>query len=238
MRILKKIITLTLSLAIIMSTALPVYASKGESILPKTLISYQNLDYSSASLNKSKTILYLGKQTKLKMSVKPQNAYVDYYVWSSSNSSVAGVSNTSSKIATVTGYKTGKAVITCRAYNEDGDWVSASCTIQVTLKPSDQKLVNNIKKNKIKFSKVTTLKYSANIVVKKDKKLKGVDYQLGFRPRGRNSWDTVGYTSEKIHLKYLFSNTKYQLRIRAYKYVGDKYYYGPWSTIRTIKTKK
>lgn len=85
----------------------------------------QKINVTKVTLNNSSKTLYEGTSFNLKATVSPSNATDKTVYWTTSNKSVATVSN-----GTVKGIKSGTAVITARAGNK-----TASCTVTVTKKP-------------------------------------------------------------------------------------------------------
>lgn len=83
-----------------------------------------NVNVSSVSLNLSSYSMYVGDSFKLSASVWPSNATNKTVYWTSSDSSIASVSD-----GKVTAKNSGTVVITARAENK-----TASCTIQVNKK--------------------------------------------------------------------------------------------------------
>ncbi|MBR6158795.1 MAG: Ig-like domain-containing protein, partial [Lachnospiraceae bacterium] len=82
-----------------------------------------------AKLDKKKVSLKDGTTLKLKATVKPANATYKVVKWSSSDESIATVSDE----GIVTAHKPGKTKITARPYNKDGK--KATCTVTVVAVP-------------------------------------------------------------------------------------------------------
>ena len=101
---------------------------------------------------------------------------------------------------------------------------------------SDEKCVNaTIKRAKIKKIK----KKASNKISIKLKVLKGVNgYQIKISTSKKFKKAKVkNYKKAKFTIKKLKANKKYFIRVRAYKVVNGKVYYGKWSK-RKVKFKK
>ena len=61
-------------------------------------------------------------------------------------------------------------------------------------------------------------------------------YQIAYR-LGSGKWKTKTATAKGITIKKLKSNKKYQVRVRAFKKVGGKAYYGAWSATKKVMIK-
>ena len=64
----------------------------------------------------------------------------------------------------------------------------------------------------------------------------GVKYQLAIAKKG-SAYKNYTVTGTSKTIKKLTSKKNYQIKIRAYKKVGTKTYYGGWSKIKTVKVK-
>lgn len=74
------------------------------------------------------------------------------------------------------------------------------------------------------------------VTVKWSKVTGGVKYQLAIAKKGgKHKNYTVSGTSKTI--KKLTSKKTYQVKVRAFKKVGSKTYYGGWSKTKTVKVK-
>lgn len=173
---------------------------------------------SSLSISGNKVVA-AGSSFTLKATAAPTNATNKAVKWSSSNTSVAKVSS-SGKVTTKT---PGKAVITATA--KDGSGVTKTCTVIV--KPK-------------KHSTLAVVKTSAKkavVVWNTQKNVSGYQIQYSTNSSFTNaksvkkgaSYDNVTLTSLK--------KAKYYVRIRSYKKIGSKTYYGAWSTAKTVNMK-
>ena len=88
-------------------------------------VTVKPIEVSSITLDRTKVDLVTGKSLTLKTTVKPSNADDSTVTWSSSNPSVATVTN-----GKVTGIKEGTATITAKAGEQ-----TATCTVSVTAAP-------------------------------------------------------------------------------------------------------
>lgn len=76
--------------------------------------------------------------------------------------------------------------------------------------------------------KAITVKYKA---------LKGgVKYQVQYK-LGKGKWKSKKTSKTSLKISKLKSKKKYSVRVRGYKKVGSKTYYGSWSKVKTVKTK-
>ena len=66
----------------------------------------------------------------------------------------------------------------------------------------------------------------------------GSTYQIKYRVKGASKWKTVTTTSKTRTIKNLKKGKVYQVKVRAYKKVNGKTYYGKWSKITTTKKVK
>ena len=66
----------------------------------------------------------------------------------------------------------------------------------------------------------------------------GSTYQIKYRVKGSSSWKTTTTTAKAKTIKNLKKGKVYQVKVRAYKKVDGKTYYGAWSKIKTTKKVK
>ena len=64
----------------------------------------------------------------------------------------------------------------------------------------------------------------------------GVKYQVQYR-KGTGKWISKKTPKTSLKIKKLKSKKTYQVRVRAYKVVGGKTYYGAWSKVKKVKVK-
>lgn len=83
-------------------------------------------------------------------------------------------------------------------------------------------------------SKATPAKKKITITAKAQKG--GVKYQYSVRIKN-GKWKYYTSTKTKYVVKKLKSKKKYNVRVRAFKKVGTKTYYGAWSKVKTVKVK-
>ena len=91
------------------------------------------------------------------------------------------------------------------------------------------------KKAKLKSS--TTSKAKKKLTVKWGKVAGSVKYQVCYRAKGTSKWKKVKVSATSKTLKSLKSGKKYQVKVRAYKKVKGKTYYGSFSKVKTVKVK-
>ncbi len=95
---------------------------------PKTCtvtVSGGNILVNSITLNKSSLSLQVGQEETLTATVKPDNATDKTVTWTSSNTSIATVSNTGK----VTAKAVGSATITCKANDASGKYATCAVTV-------------------------------------------------------------------------------------------------------------
>lgn len=92
----------------------------------------------------------------------------------------------------------------------------------------------------VKPGKVTiksTAGGAKKLTVKWGKKSGGVKYQIKYRVKGTSTWKNA-YTSNTYKtIKNLKAGKTYQVKVRAYKKVNGKTYYGKFSEIKSVKVK-
>lgn len=85
-------------------------------------------------------------------------------------------------------------------------------------------------------TKKTGRKASIRIAVKPQKGVSG--YQYAWRQVGKIKWSAATYQGKARIVKKLKPGKKYQVRIRAYKTIDGKKFYGAWSKNKMIRTKR
>lgn len=146
-------------------------ASNGRSV--SCDITVAAVEVSSVSLNKTSVDIVTGKTTTLKATVKPSNAEDKTVTWSSSNPSVATVSN-----GKVTGVKEGTAKITAKAGEQ-----TAICMVSVTTAPivfsgSGDKVITGIELSKGAYYCEYTHRGKGNFIVELYHGSDGSDWDL------------------------------------------------------------
>lgn len=61
----------------------------------------------------------------------------------------------------------------------------------------------------------------------------GAYFQIQYRQKGKTSWHSIKTSKQSYTISKLTKGKKYQVRVRAYKKVNGKTYYGYWSKIKT-----
>jgi len=87
---------------------------------------------------------------------------------------------------------------------------------------------------------LSTLKATTNKLTVNYKKVTGASgYQIAYQKSGSQTWTytTVSSQSTSKTLTKLTSKKNYKVKVRAYKTVSGKKYYGAYSTIKTITMK-
>ena len=144
--------------------------------------------------------------------------------FTSSNPKVAKVNKTSGAITCV---GVGKAIITAKA-EESSQYKAAQKSITIVVIPKTAG-IKSLKSNK-----------TGRVTLKSTSKANGNDgYQIQYKHNGKNK--KVSVKSSKAITK-IFKNLKsgkaFKARIRAYKKVGNKTYYGkysPWKTLKKVR---
>ena len=129
----KKVLTaITLSLALIFTSALPILASDSNinetNLVPVTVASTKSVKVTKVILNKKTTTLAVGFSEPLFPTVSPSNATNPNVVWKSNNEAIATVDSTGN----VTGLKAGKVTITVTTVDRKK---TAKCIVTVNNLP-------------------------------------------------------------------------------------------------------
>lgn len=66
----------------------------------------------------------------------------------------------------------------------------------------------------------------------------GVKYQVAYKQSGNKTYKYVKTKKTNLVAKYLKYNRKYYFKVRTYKVVNGKTYYGPWSKVKTKTTQR
>lgn len=163
-------------------------------------------EITSLKLNKKSVKLVKGKKYQLTPMTEPVNCKV---TWKTSNSKVAAVSSGN---VTAKGY--GQATITC--YAQDGSNKSASCT--VTVVPA-----------KASISSTKSGKSYRKIKIKSQSGVTGFEV---YSKTKRGSWKLYktikGSRNKSLKVKNKYYSS-HSFKVRAYKKVGSKKYYGAFS---------
>ncbi|MDO4869321.1 MAG: DNA/RNA non-specific endonuclease [Bacillota bacterium] len=79
-------------------------------------------------------------------------------------------------------------------------------------------------------------KKSIKVTVAEQENVSG--YQYSYKLKTKKKWKAVSSASCVKTIKKLKRNKRYSIRVRAYKKIDGKKYYGAWSDVMYIKTKK
>lgn len=96
------------------------------------------------------------------------------------------------------------------------------------------------KKFTVKPGKVTLKSVtggSKKLTAKWGKKGGDVKYQVKYRVKGTSAWKNAYATSTSRTIKNLKKGKTYQVKVRAYKKVSGKTYYGAFSEVKSAKVK-
>jgi hypothetical protein len=94
-----------------------------------------------------------------------------------------------------------------------------------------KKVTYYIVPKKVSTPKVTVAKKSATVKITKVSGASG--YEIAYRVKGTSKYKTVTTTSLTKKLTKLTSKKQYEIKVRAYKTVNKKKYYGAYSSIKT-----
>lgn len=134
--------------------------------------------------------------------------------YSSSDSKIASINSKGS----VTAKKTGKVTITMS--------LKASPKVKVTK-------TLYVVPAKVTLSSVKSGKKYATVKYKKATGASG--YQIAYRKKGASKWSYITTTSLSKKITKLKSKKTYQFKVRAYKIINKKKYYGSYSNTKTCK---
>lgn len=106
-------------------------------------------------------------------------------------------------------------------------------------KSATKKITIIVTPTKVSSITVTTPKSKTiKIVVKKHPTVSGYQYQYATNKSFKSAKTLKGNSSQTSKtISKLKSKTYYYVRVRAYKVIDGKYYYGAWSSVKKIKTK-
>ena len=90
-----------------------------------------------------------------------------------------------------------------------------------------------VKPGKVSITKVTA--GTKKFTVKWGKKDGDVKYLIKYRVKNASSWDKTTSDSTSKTIKDLKSGKTYEIRVKAFKKVNGKTYYGKFSDIKTVK---
>lgn len=166
-------------------------------------------------------VITRGKSMNLLASITPSDASQKTLQWSSNDRGVAAISGN----GTVTGKGIGYTTIS--ASSIDGSNKSQSTTVVV--KPA-----------KIAMKSVKLTKRDKRKITIKVKGQKGASYQYQYatNKKFKKSKSIRSEYSSTTTMRRLAKKKKYYVRVRGYITYDGKNYYGAWSKVKTIRTKK
>lgn len=166
-------------------------------------------------------VITRGKSMNLLASITPADASQKTLQWSSNDRGVAAVSGN----GTVTGKGIGYTTIS--ASSIDGSNKSQSTTVVV-------------KPTKIAMKSVKLIKGDKRKITIKVKGQKGASYQYQYatNKKFKKSKSIRSEYSSTTTMRRLAKKKKYYVRVRGYVTYDGKNYYGAWSKVKTIRTKK
>lgn len=175
----------------------------------------------SLTLKREKMAMGRGKSFQLLQSIAPANATNQTLTWTSSNTDVVTVD----PFGVV--YAKGVGSATIKAETKDGSKISKTCQIAVT--PKKTRIIQ-IKRYRDR---------NVLVRVKRQKNVSGIQYQMSRTKtfRGRTSSYYAGGTESKATTAALGRNRRYYFRARMYVDSYGTRYFGPWSKVKSIRTK-
>ncbi len=182
-----------------------------------------NINIASITLDKTKMTLQPGESRALHASVSPANATDQTLVWRTTNPAAAVVES-----GVVTAVAAGYASVTVSS--SDGE-VSAACSITVT----EPAAVSEVKTSKTKITKLSSGKKKAKVRFS-PLKISGINYQISYR-NGKGKWKTKNCHGTSLTIKKLSSKKIYTFRVRGYKKINGRTYYGRWSGTKKVRVK-
>lgn len=189
----------------------------------KYTLKWKGIQYVTGVTLKSKLVaIEKGKKMSLIKTIKPADATNKKLSWTTDNRSVVAV-DTSGKI---TAKAPGVATIT--ATTKDGTNITVESTIVV--KPN---------KAEVRKCNIVNGRY-AKIVMKKQKGISGIQYQMCRKSNFKGKTSTYFGNSEEFVATsdILTANKDYYIRVRYYTELWGHKYYGDWSKVCKLKTKK
>lgn len=166
-------------------------------------------------------VITRGKSMNLLASITPADASQKTLQWSSNDRGVAAVSGN----GTVTGKGIGYTTIS--ASSIDGSNKSQSTTVVV--KPA------KIAMKSVKLTKRDKRKITIRV---KGQKGASYQYQYATSKKFKKSKSIRSEYSSTTTMRRLAKKKKYYVRVRGYVTYDGKNYYGAWSKVKTIRTKK
>lgn len=163
---------------------------------------------------KSSYSLVIGTSLTLKPGTSTKTTY------KTSNKNVATVS--SKGVIKITGI--GSAKITVSAA-ESSIYKKAAKTITVT----------GIPKTAVIASLTSGKRYFTVKMKTMPSKLYATNYQVAYRLKGQSKWKTATTKAQSLTIKKLTKGKQYYVKVRAYRKVGTKTYYGAWTAAKLSK---
>ena len=177
----------------------------------------------SATKNKHKISVSYGTYKISKATVKLSTKTYTYNGKAKKPSPTVKLNGTTLKKGTdyTVTYKSNKAIGKAKVTIKGKGSYTGSKTVTFTIKPA-------------KVSGLTLTPSSKGFTAAFTKGSGSVKYKVAYRVKGTSSWKTVNVTKNTYTASSLKSGTTYQVRVRAYKTVSGKTYYGSWSAIEEV----
>ena len=199
------------------------------------------ISISSIGLSHTSMNLFIGESAKLTAAVAPANATRPALSYASNNPQVAQVSAD----GVITAVQKGSATITVSSVYEPGQVAYCVVTVseqsqQVSKDPQQGVSKEEAAYNPGKVNLKSVKAGKKQITVKWGKK-SGDGYQIQYSTKKNfKSKKTVTVKSSKkvsTTIKKLKSKKTYYVRVRSYKKINGKTYYGSWSKVKKVKVK-
>lgn len=178
------------------------------------------------TLNQTAVTLKPGESATLTAQIAPLES-TDTITWESDNTQVAEVTE-----GVVVAKNEGVATIS--AYTESG--VKATCTVSVKIDNSAE--IKVVKGTKAKIKSISNVK-GKKIKLKLSGRSSCTGYQIQYGTKSNfKGAKSIKKNSNAVTLSKLKTGKKYYIRARVYEKMGKKYYYGKWSSKKTVMVKK
>lgn len=185
----------------------------------------------AVNLGQTSITLNVGESVSLEAKLEP-NGSTDTIQWKTGNPAVVTVAN-----GKVTAIGAGRTIVT--AYTESG--IVANCIVTVAEKKKTDDTTGELDKTVLPNAKIKTVKN------KKGKKIAlklsgavncdGYKIQYGLKKNFKGA-KTISSKKDTVTIKKLKLKKNYYIRVRVYKEISGKTYYGKWSARKSVKIKK
>ena len=185
----------------------------------------------AVNLGQTSITLNVGESVSLEAKLEP-NGSTDTIQWKTGNPAVVTVAN-----GKVTAIGAGRTIVT--AYTESG--IAANCIVTVAEKKKtddttgelDKTVLPNVKIKSVKNKKGKKIALKLSGAVNCD----GYKIQYGLKKNFKGA-KTISSKKDTVTIKKLKLKKNYYIRVRVYKEISGKTYYGKWSARKSVKIKK